>query len=160
MAGRGPAPSVSRSRSRDQRRAEAAVVEVVADDVVRGPELPERDPLGLPWPAQTRRWWESWRRSPLAVTFAGTDWDYLTDTAVLHAALWRGDVKAAAELRLRVALFGATPADRARLRLSVKSPAAGAAVPEARAAAAAASSASKRRSRILKAVTDGAADVG
>lgn len=121
--------------------------------------MPERDALGMPWPAQTRRWWESWRRSPQAVTFTATDWDFLLDSAVLHAALWRGDVKAAAELRLRVALFGATPADRARLRLSVKAPAAGA-VPEARAAAAAASSASKRRSRILKAVTDGAADVG
>lgn len=153
MAGRGPVPSGSRSRPNDQRRVEAASVEVVADDVVRGPELPEFADAGTRWPAQTCRWWEGWRRSPQAVTFTATDWDFLLDSALLHAALWRGDTRVAAELRLRLAAFGATPADRARLRLSVKEPAAGAGPrPEARAAAAAASSASSRRSRILKAV--------
>jgi hypothetical protein len=51
-----------------------------------------------------------------------TDWDFLLDTALLHARYWEGDEKVAAELRLRVAKFGATPEDRARLRMSVGEP--------------------------------------
>lgn len=134
--------------------------------MLRGPELPEIDAdlgpefLWVGWPAQTVRWWESWRRSPQAATFTETDWDYLADTALLHAAMWRGDTKAAAEVRLRVAAFGATPADRARLRMSVKSPTAKPAEqdrqrPEDRAAKAAASTRSKRKARILNLVPDG-----
>lgn len=49
----------------------------------------------------------------------GTDWDFLLDTALLHAELWSGNRSVAAELRLRVAKFGATPEDRARLRIQV-----------------------------------------
>jgi hypothetical protein len=39
------------------------------------------------------------------------------DTATLHAALWEGNLSVAPELRLRVAKFGATMEDRARLRI-------------------------------------------
>ncbi|EME14798.1 hypothetical protein G419_25267 [Rhodococcus triatomae BKS 15-14] len=63
-------------------------------------------------------WWSMWAESPLAVEFTANDWSELLDTAVLHAALWSGDHKVAAELRLRVAKFGATPEDRARLRIT------------------------------------------
>ena len=38
---------------------------------------------------------------------------------MVHNAFWNGDQKCAAELRLRMANFGATPADRARLRIQV-----------------------------------------
>ncbi|OLT75211.1 hypothetical protein AWB96_15975 [Mycobacteroides chelonae] len=58
-----------------------------------------------------------WKDSPLSSEFTSTDWSELLDTAVLHARYWSGDVKVAAELRLRVAKFGATPEDRARLRI-------------------------------------------
>lgn len=171
MAGKGAPPSGSRARANDQRRDDAQVVELEDDGVLRGPELPEVDVdlgpevLGVGWPAQTSRWWDSWRRSPQAVTFTDTDWDFLADTALLHAAMWRGDMKAASEVRLRVAAFGATPADRARLRMSIKSPGASGADAgrrtertEDRAAAAAASSRSKRKGRILNLVSDGEAE--
>jgi hypothetical protein len=69
------------------------------------------------WPARTREWWQMWIDSPQAEHFGSSDWQYLLDTALIHARLWRGDLSAAAELRLRVAAFGATPADRARLRM-------------------------------------------
>lgn len=55
--------------------------------------------------------------SPLAAEYTETDWAFLMDTAYLHAQYWKGDIKVAAELRLRVAKFGATPEDRARLRI-------------------------------------------
>jgi hypothetical protein len=69
------------------------------------------------WPERTREWWRMWGESPLSDEFTQTDWDFLLDTAVLHARYWRGDVTSAGELRLRVAKFGATPEDRARLRI-------------------------------------------
>ncbi|MEU7642502.1 hypothetical protein AB0C11_41990 [Streptomyces sp. NPDC039016] len=58
-----------------------------------------------------------WCESPQAEYFSPTDWDFLLGTALIHARLWNGEASAAAELRLRVAKFGATPEGRARLRM-------------------------------------------
>lgn len=69
------------------------------------------------WPERTRQWWQMWADSPLSADFTSTDWSELLDTALLHARLWNGDIKVAAELRLRTAKYGATPEDRARLRI-------------------------------------------
>lgn len=84
---------------------------------MRQPELPESMPDGEPWPEVTREWWAMWGRSPLMAEATETDWSELRDAAVLHARLWSGHAGVAAELRLRVAKFGATPEDRARLRI-------------------------------------------
>jgi hypothetical protein len=117
MAGRGPAPKDPDKRRR--RNADAIPATVIEDDgEVRGPDLPG----GIEWPVVTLAWWETWRRSAQAKTFTQTDWDFLTDTALLHARFWAGDEKVAGELRLRVAKFGATPEDRARLRLQIGDP--------------------------------------
>ncbi|WP_431781714.1 hypothetical protein [Streptomyces chumphonensis] len=70
------------------------------------------------WPARTVQWWEMWKASPQAEHFSSTDWDFLLDTALIHARYWRGDMSLAAELRLRVAKHGATMEDRARLRMA------------------------------------------
>lgn len=113
MAGRGPAPKPDGQVRRRNSRPET--VSVSTDGEVRGPELPE----GPTWPVRTVAWWKTWRSSALAQTFTDTDWDFLLDTALLHAAFWSGDASVASELRLRVAKFGATPEDRARLKLTV-----------------------------------------
>jgi hypothetical protein len=55
----------------------------------------------------------------MAQTFTPADWDFLLETAVLHALFWDGDRSVASELRLRVAKFGATPEDRLRLKLEI-----------------------------------------
>lgn len=147
MAGRGPAPKPADARRR--RNADPVKPrEVVADDELRGPELPE----DYDWPARTKAWWQTWRESPLAQTFTETDWDFLTDTALLHAELWTGNGSVAAELRLRVAKFGATPEDRARLRVTVAPPTAGAEQPAAKPST---PSTKARRGRLLQ-VVDGA----
>ena len=91
---------------------------VEADGELHGPDLPE----AIKWPAPTKSWWDNWRRSPQALLLTQTDWDFLLDTALLHARFWEGDAAVAAELRLRVAKFGATPEDRARLRLQIQAP--------------------------------------
>lgn len=143
MAGRGPAP---RDPSARRRRNAAEPLTVVEDDaMVRGPELPD----GLDWPDATRDWWEIWRNSPQAQTFTDTDWSFLLDTAILHMEFWDGDRSVAAELRLRAAKFGATPEDRARLKIAVTSPAERGAKPAPR------TRSPKRKDRLLKAVGDG-----
>lgn len=69
------------------------------------------------WPTRTVEWWNTWVRSPQAEHFGSTDWQFLLDTALIHAQFWKGDLQLAGELRLRVAKFGATMEDRARLRM-------------------------------------------
>jgi len=77
------------------------------------PELPE----DFPWPARTVAWWATWRDATGADTFTATDWDFLLDTALIHADVWGNwNLDRLPELRQRVAKFGATPADRAALK--------------------------------------------
>ncbi|UOW93070.1 terminase small subunit [Mycobacterium phage NoShow] len=95
------------------------------------PELPEAfrltdyDEDGAPvrrkvkYPPETRRWWDSWVNSPLNDGFTEHDWNYLLEVAIIHACFFLDidRMKCAAELRQRMANFGATPADRAKLRI-------------------------------------------
>ena len=126
MAGRGPAPKPASERVRRNLDAIPTVAVFAGDDLERGFDLPDLEPdeLGARrWPAMTRRWWDRWRKSPQAQTFTETDWDFLLETALIHRAFILGDLKQAAELRLRVSKFGATPEDRMRLRLQIATPA-------------------------------------
>jgi hypothetical protein len=151
MAGRGPAPGLNPNRKvpeeRRNRNKPAQAEVVAADGGVHGPALPDTHE----WPAATLAWWETWRSSALAARFTDTDWSFLLDTAVLHADFWLGDRGVASELRLRVAKFGATPEDRARLRVEVGDPGKPRQVP-----ARLQTKADKtRRARLLRAVGDG-----
>lgn len=90
------------------------------------PELPERFRIWdgesfkrVKYPDETVTWWEHWVNSPLNDGFTHHDWDYLLETAIIHACFYVGidRNKNAAELRQRMAKFGATPEDRAKLRI-------------------------------------------
>ena len=113
MAGRGPAPKPANRRAGKAKDPHApTVLEFVKGDA---PELPD----DIDWHSRTREWWAMWSRSPQAETFTETDWSFLMDTALMHHAMWsKGQWTLAAEVRLRVAKFGATPEDRARLRMT------------------------------------------
>lgn len=89
------------------------MVRVLEAEPAPQPELPAGD-----WPDLTRRWWSTWACHPLAHEFTALDWSFLLDTARIHAAFVAGELKLAAELRLRVAKYGTTPEDRARLRIT------------------------------------------
>lgn len=125
MAGRGPAPKDPRRRARSN--ADSVASTTIKFERGEQPELPDFEVQvsdggdilteSFAWPARTRAWWKMWADSPLTEHFMATDWEFLLDTARLHAAFWSGDLKSGAELRLRVAKFGATPEDRARLRI-------------------------------------------
>lgn len=112
MAGRGAAPKPADRRAR--RGNDATPTTILRFEEAEQPDLPD----GFPWPDATLEWWGMWRDSPQAEHFGSTDWSFLLDTAILHANLWgNGDTTVLPELRLRVAKFGATPEDRARLRM-------------------------------------------
>ncbi|MEU6614479.1 hypothetical protein [Streptomyces parvus] len=119
MAGNGLPPKARKAR----RNKDTVPQTVLRWERAEAPDLPdfhiEKDGelVEFVWPARTREWWQMWRDSPQADHFGSSDWQFLLDTALIHARLWRGEVSAAPELRLRVAAFGATPADRARLRM-------------------------------------------
>lgn len=125
MAGRGPVPKPPGRSTRGNRG--AAHMRVIVAEPVDQPDLPDFDvqievdgemtSQSFNWPARTREWWQMWADSPLSAEFTSTDWSELLDTALLHAKFWSGDTKLAGELRLRVAKFGATPEDRARLKI-------------------------------------------
>lgn len=124
MAGRGPAPKSADQRAR--RNVDWSSSRVVVVESAGQPKLPQRwhvDPKTgkkrrITWPAETREFWQVWADSPLSDEFTNTDWSELLIAARLHAAVVEGDLKSAPELRLRVAKFGATPEDRARLRIA------------------------------------------
>lgn len=116
MAGRGFAPKDPSQRRRRNKPQELEVIS--ADGKTYGPPLPGTHE----WPPATLAWWETWRTCAQASRFTDTDWSFLLDTAVLHAEFWLGNRSVAAELRLRAAKFGATPEDRARLRIAVGDP--------------------------------------
>lgn len=122
MAGRGPAPKDPTKRRR--RNTTPPTNKVSADGRTRGPQLPKDVlPEGETWHSRTKAWWLTWRTSPQAKTFTGTDWEFLIDTALMHHQMWeKGRWDFAAELRLRVAKFGATVEDRMRLKMEVEPP--------------------------------------
>lgn len=124
IAGRGPVPN---HPSRRGRKSGQANLRLIVAEPVPQPDLPEFDvqvevdgelvSQEFQWPQRTRDWWQMWADSPLSDEFTSTDWSELLDTALLHAKYWSGNTSVAGELRLRVAKFGATPEDRARLKI-------------------------------------------
>ncbi|MEU9011522.1 hypothetical protein AB0D12_17430 [Streptomyces sp. NPDC048479] len=122
MAGHGPAPKDPTKRRR--RNASEPETVVVSDGELHGPELPEDVlPGDEDWHPQTVAWWQTWRESPLAQAFIGTDWAFLIDTALMHHTAWtKGKWEFLSEVRLRSSKYGATPEDRARLKIKVDDP--------------------------------------
>ena len=130
MAGKGPRPKdVTKLAGHGAAKVRAAGMTVYVADPAQQPELPEFDvqievdgemtSQRFVWPESTRRWWSTWGAEPMAQDFTATDWDFLLDTALIHAKVWgAGDLKLLNELRLRVAKMGATGEDRARLRIT------------------------------------------
>lgn len=122
MAGRGPA----RTGKAVRRNKVPATVKIATPDDKYGFDLPkgvvkDRDGDPCPWHPMTKQWWAAWRTSPQATRMlTENDWMFLLDTALMHHNMWNnGRWDFAAEVRLRVAKFGATPEDRLRLHLEI-----------------------------------------
>lgn len=113
MAGVGIAPKDPSRRAR--RNVDSIPRSVLTFVPGKQPKLPEK--FGIEWHEMTRQWWKMWGVSEQSKLFTITDWNFLLDTAVIHTRFWDGSLSLAQELRVRVAKFGATPEDRARLRM-------------------------------------------
>jgi hypothetical protein len=114
VAGCGPAPKDPKRRARTN--SDPVATTTLRFERAEQPDLPEDEDVD--WHPRTRDWWVMWRDSPQAEHFMASDWSFLLDTALMHHAMWsRGQWTLAAEVRLRVAKYGATPEDRARLRM-------------------------------------------
>lgn len=95
-------------------------VERREDGDLIGPELS----WTIDWHPKTKVWWDAWRASPQAVLFEQTDWEELESTALIHHSIWNNPRASVAqisaglaEMRQRVAKFGATMEDRLKLRM-------------------------------------------
>lgn len=131
MPGHGPPPNPNSRKSQDRVQFTELGPELpleTPDSDLPGPPLPD----GRDWPPETVAWWRNWRRHPQAGEWSSNDWDFLKDTARLHAIVWTMPDEvltsrhgSMAELRLRVAKFGVTPEDRARLKQTMGSQARG-----------------------------------
>lgn len=123
----GPPPKPPGQKARPNK--DPIPLRIVQMEIAPQPELPSFDvqvtengeviTKEFYWPDRTRAWWNMWGESGLSDTFTENDWSELLDTALLHAKYWSGSLGLAAELRQRAAKFGATPEDRARLRIQI-----------------------------------------
>jgi hypothetical protein len=122
MAARGVLPKLHPVRAADGAKRRAEFTHLIADDVVRGPDLPP----GIDWPEQTRALYEALRRDAVAQALTDADWMHVIDTMSLHRLLWVNEpsnaIKVAAEVRLRLAQLGITPESRLRLRMLITDP--------------------------------------
>ncbi|MFG3176596.1 hypothetical protein ACGFZC_16230 [[Kitasatospora] papulosa] len=109
---RGPKPKDNAVRRNKHEHAQ-----ILSSSTTEGRALPPG--LGIKT-AGARRFWQTWATSPQAGNWAETDWAELEITVKLVDAFYQGDVKLAGEIRQRVAKWGATTEDRARLRMSLE----------------------------------------
>ena len=152
MAGRGPAGKAQHTRPRN----DPNFTNLVADGTLHGSPLPNNvlpieDGVREKWHPQTLRWWKSIRSFPMLADEPDLGWQFLIDTALMHHTMWKkGKWEFAAELRLRMAKYGATPEDRMRLKISVSNPPPSVKTvdDEAPAAAASVTDITSRRSRL------------
>lgn len=113
MAGRGPLPKPTSSRSRAGRRWLRAVPDVPP------PELPA-DLVEGDWHPAVVTWWRDLWSSPMAPEYVDSDRHGLLMLAVLLDRYWREPTtQLAAEIRLQRACYGLSPTDRQRLRWEV-----------------------------------------
>lgn len=122
MAGVGPAPAAERKSKKKRPDNELIQAPTEANGYALPPGLmTDRHGDPIPWHPATELWWENWRRSPQSTKMmTQPDWDFLLDTALMHHAMWTYKKwELASEVRLRVSKFGATPEDRARLRMEI-----------------------------------------
>ncbi|MGW6597901.1 phage terminase small subunit [Streptomyces sp. NPDC055036] len=109
---RGPKPSPNA-----QRRNVHPHAKTIANEVQAGRELPKA--LGIQT-GGAKRFWKTWVTAPQTATWVETDWAELEVTTKLVDAFFLGDMKLAPEIRQRVAKWGATVEDRARLRMTIE----------------------------------------
>lgn len=96
-------------------------VEVEDVPYLDGPELPPHPTTE--WHPMTLEWWEDVRTMPHARLWTRSDWRFAFDTALVADMFYKGDSKAATELRNREKVLGTTADYRRDLRIRYIAPA-------------------------------------
>lgn len=125
MAGNGPPPNPKRRRANRDTYADVQTRVVVGKPKLRGPTFNQ---VTAPWLDEepdlkklVERWWNTWRRSPLAEAFLETDWERLAMLVPLVASYYaRPHYTKLAEIRQNESLLGATHVDRLKARIKVE----------------------------------------
>lgn len=112
MGSRGPAPKDNAVR---RNKHESATE--ISKESRPGRPLPRTLPVST---AKAKEFWKTWSQSPQTAEWVETDWFELEMTTLLVDAFVQGDLKLAGEIRQRVAKWGATSEDRARLRMKLE----------------------------------------
>jgi hypothetical protein len=73
-------------------------------------------------PNETLEWWIALTTMPHCVLWTETDWQYAALTAAIHAAVIKGDLARASELRIREMQMGVTLDSRRALRIRYVEP--------------------------------------
>lgn len=64
-------------------------------------------PDSIDWPDETRAWFEAWRESPRTDGWDAQQWNYLMETALVHAEVFAsGNTSMLGELRVRESYMG------------------------------------------------------
>lgn len=67
------------------------------------PHLPD----GTEWPPETEEWFEAWRESPSTDSWDARQWQYMFDTAIVHALIYQSNqFNYLGELRARLSYMG------------------------------------------------------
>lgn len=141
MGDRGPLQKDQRVRDRDTAKRDALKV----DDEVRGWPLPEGvlgylenadgslrededgEPIPVPWHPQVVKWWEAFRRSPMAQrVVVDVQWESLLASMLAYQDVWtqgpKGRHSRLAEFRAVFTSFFITPGDLRRNGLEIEVP--------------------------------------
>ncbi len=123
MPGNGPPPAEQRRRRNADTYADVRTTVAAGSSTLRG------QPLEVVLPGHAfgdadelvRRWWDTWRRSPLTEAWLDTDWSRLAMVAPLVASYYlRPHHQKLAEIRQNESLLGATHVDRLKARIKVE----------------------------------------
>lgn len=114
MGSRGPTP-----KANSVRRNKHEYATEIPKESQKGRPLPKYLPITT---AAAKHFWKVWSESPQSSTWIETDWLELESTTLLVDELYKGETKVAGEIRQRVAKWGATNEDRARLRMKFEEP--------------------------------------
>jgi hypothetical protein len=121
MAGRGPAPKATGRRRRGALPSRGEWQLIPPESDIEVPDMPEH-PKGGPWLSSSERHWAGWWHDGASTTWTSADVVALEVVLLLTDDIGRGELKYAAELRLRLDGLRLSQKGKRDLRFQVTAP--------------------------------------
>lgn len=122
MGGRGPQPKdpTKRARRNADPIPQRVFVAAPADQPSLGELLGKTNPLtGAEWHQATIIFWQQLAEFPTTANLQAAQWSSLARALMIDDAMVSGELRLAAEARLRLSKYGIDPDDLARLRVQI-----------------------------------------